>query len=456
LTSLKCFNRLLTSLKKYSLLLFCIAFQFLITACGNRKHQRTYTDQLYSTKGGKTHVTKKDTVKESNIQFQSYDFVTHNDSFQKLSTYRIALLLPFNIDSLYPDSSAISYSSIPRGIYPALDFYEGALIALDSLKHAGLNLELQVVDYSSTQHQSFETIAKTNHLSEMDLLIGTLSSADSKPVAEYALQHQILFVSPLANSFTPTHNPFYLSLNPSLLLQQQKLAQSISTQIGNNARVLIIHPATSNEVTLAKTYASLIAELPKNEFKVTDVLIQANTPRDSIRRFLAKYKKNALIICSNESNYIYPIIRKLNDLADSTSITVFGMPSWNNLENLKNATNRKLDVYYANTYSVDRSTASFTRFNRVFIDHYKIRPSELAIRGYNTLLTCGTYISTYGVRFHYFINGKNIKNHFGSYQIKPLYSKESKNNKHYIQHFYNAGVNLIKLSNKSLIRINPK
>ena len=428
-----------------------VVIVLLLDACGDHRSNRTYTDSIYSTKGGKPKLSKKDTVAKAKNIFLPFDNVTHEDSFATKSSYKIALLLPFNIDSFYKDSTAIGYSAIPKGIYPALDFYEGTLIALDSLKKAGVHFDVQVVDYSS-QRMAFNQIAGKYHLKDMDLLIGTLSSLDAKPVAEFAAENRITFVSPLANSYAPTHNPFYVSLNPSLYAQQQKLVGSILTCCGKNARVLCLHPNSANENAMATSISTQLAKVEKNEFKINTINCQVKTPVDSIKRLLSKTRPNVLIISSNESSYVYPIIRKLNELADSFSISVFGLPSWNSFENLKTIASKRLKIYYTNTYFVDRAAPAFLHFSRQFVEHYKIKPSELAIRGYSTMLACGLALDKHGVRFHYFMP-KSTKTLYGAIKLKPLYRLEEMNGRHYTQHFQNAIISLVKIESNSVIRI---
>ncbi|MFM2226581.1 MAG: hypothetical protein RJA07_2783 [Bacteroidota bacterium] len=372
------------------------------------------------------------------------EILSHQDSFKTRTIYKVALILPFQLDSFYKDKKTIEYNNIPKGVYPALDFYEGCLIAIDSLKNTKLNMELTVLDYSST-HQDFQKLATEKKLESMDLLIGTLNSNDAKIVAGYASQHKVNFVSPIANSFSPEYNPYYISLNPTATNQQVKLLDMVEEKYGQNINTLIVRQDNVAESNVASTSIASIL----NKFSTihpVELVLPNRTSTDSIKFELDSIRRNVVFVASNDVVFINAVLRKLNLFSNSYPITVLGLPSWSNHENLKTMIGKKLEVFITNSYWVNRTNQEQIKFNRNFTDKYHIKPSELAIRGYNTMLLCSAGLIKYGVRFNYFMGNEIYKATYGNILLKPVIAKEKKREWNYIKYYNNQQINIYSIT----------
>ena len=123
------------------------------------------------------------------------------------------------------------------------------------------------------------------------------------------------------------------------------------------------------------------------------------------------------------------------------------MPSWINHDNLKNAVGKNLEVLFTNSYLLNRTNYEYQRFHRNFTNRYHIRPSELAIRGYTTMLLCGAMLQQYGARFNYFMHDV-YPLLYGKLQLKPVWGKERKRT--YIQYFNNQELEVMRLNNNGI------
>ena len=65
---------------------------------------------------------------------------------------QIALFVPLYLDSAFDESGSYRFdNSFPKFLNPGIEFFEGAQLAMDSLKKDGVNLELTVYDTRSNQ-----------------------------------------------------------------------------------------------------------------------------------------------------------------------------------------------------------------------------------------------------------------------------------------------------------------
>jgi LysM repeat protein len=151
----------------------------------------------------------------------------------------VVLLLPLLIDSnnsmnsdqlLYSFSGNSEQSSSPDSIRIIRDgrgpqirfqgnsenfihFYEGALLAIDSLKKQGVIINLRVFDTEQKESRVRQLIA-TDRLRDADLIIGPVYPNEQKEVAEYAMRNQIPMVSPLSATDEITRsNPWFFQVN---------------------------------------------------------------------------------------------------------------------------------------------------------------------------------------------------------------------------------------------------
>jgi ABC-type branched-subunit amino acid transport system substrate-binding protein len=379
------------------------------------------------------------------------EILSHQDSFKTRAIYKVALILPFQLDSFYKDKKTIEYNNIPKGVYPALDFYEGCLIAIDSLKNTKLNMELTVLDYSST-HQDFQKLAVEKKIESMDLLMGTLNSSDAKIVADYAFQHKINFVSPIANSFSPEYNPYYISLNPTASNQQVKLLDMVEEKYGHNINAVIVRQDNVAESNVASTSISSLLNKFSNIHPV-ELVLPNRTSTDSIKYELDSTRRNVVFVASNDLVFINAVVKKLNLFSNSYLITVLGLPSWSNHENLKTIVGKKLEVFITNSYWINRSNQEQIKFHKNFTDTYHIKPSELAIRGYNTMLLCGTGLIKYGVQFNYFMGNDIYKATYGNILLKPVIAKEKKREWNYIKYYNNQQINIYSITSNGINKL---
>jgi hypothetical protein len=127
-------------------------------------------------------------------------------------------LLPFNVSKIENDTvnSITARLKKDKFLNMTLDFYSGALMAIDSAKTLGLNVEIKILDSQETKNSSaVASLLKSNNLEESDAIIGPFYQANVEKMAELVLQNQVSVISPLskenevkfANIFQAVPNP---------------------------------------------------------------------------------------------------------------------------------------------------------------------------------------------------------------------------------------------------------
>ncbi len=381
-------------------------------------------------------VVRDDKYIRDSIEREENRPLTHADSFIYKNHYIIGVVLPFAIDSnrLLFDSAENKIGS--KKSIAALEFYEGVLIALDSLKRTGYHLTIKVVDF--TEHGvEFSKIAKDKGLIACDLIIGTLNSNEAKLVNQYTSIHKIPFVSPMATSFLPEAPSRYISINPGPKQVISKMANFVEKASKEN-NIVIIHPNTIADNALALQYENGFWE----KFNmVTNVVLSKKDLADTLNGFLSEKASNWIIVASNDNGYALTAARAISTLAtEERKLNLIGPSSWGAFDALKTALSDNVTAYYATNSYINKNDNGYKSFYNKFVNEYHAKPSEIATKGYMCMLTFASQLKKHGQRFDLFMDEKNINTMFGK-----LVFDEVKDRKKTL-YFVNKNAVMMKLS----------
>ena len=124
----------------------------------------------------------------------------------------ISLLLPFCSKQILADPN---YKDAELGNL-CREYYQGALIALDSFEKAEVNVRLSVFDTENDSLTTYKITQKTA-FKESELIIGPVRQGGNKVLSQFARKNNVFHVSPLMTfSRTKLDDPFWVSANPDL------------------------------------------------------------------------------------------------------------------------------------------------------------------------------------------------------------------------------------------------
>ena len=341
----------------------------------------------------------------------------------------VAVLLPFylsenstriEIDSSRQVKGIKTYKEIKQAdnwIYPeSLDFlelYQGILLAADTLRSMGLNINLHTYDIKSDTIEITRLI-KSGKLSDMDLIIGPVYSHNLSIVSQYARELGIPVVSPvpLMNNSALINNPTLFMASSSLEIAQKALAKKISEYYDHN--IVFIHADSLGVDEDVKKFKNLIFtelsyKLPYEEIKFKEFLFYSRSMfnNDSINRLshaLSEQSKNIVIIASEEAPVISEVIDVVSGLARRFVVKLLGYPIIRELERLDQKELFDMEIMVYSPYWIDYSKENVKQFNSDFRQKFHTQPLEksYAWQGYDI-----TYYFLSGLA----MNGKNFIRH---------------------------------------------
>lgn len=289
---------------------------------------------------------------------------------------KLVLLLPFNISKIEGDTINSTATRLKKDKFlnMTLDFYSGALMAIDSAKTLGIAVDVNIYDSQETKNSSnISSINQENNLETADAIIGPFYQNNVEKTAELLGKNNVPVISPLSkdlgNSYPnlyqtiPTNEALktamfdYMRLkNGNIIAVVDKKKESARQYIRENQKDVQFAPLQEN--------GSLSVEGLKNLFvkdKINYVVLEtANT-------VMIKWTMSTMM--SAMANYkVQLVILEPNETLDTDEI---------NFENLT-----KLKLMYPSVNRENESPEAQV-FEKEYRKKNKIAPSNYATRGFD-------------------------------------------------------------------------
>jgi LysM repeat protein len=341
-------------------------------------------------------------------------------------TYNVALLLPLylkqNSDRIEIDSSTVvkgkkiyKASNKPdqwifSGSIPFLELYEGVLLAADTLRSLGLNINLYVYDIKQDTIETHNLI-ESGELSDMDLIIGPVYSNNLSEIARFADYHNIPVVSPvpLKSNKSLDNNPTLFMVNPSLEVAQEKIAARIGRF--SNSNFVFIHSDSTYAQTGVSEFKNVVirelsSKIPYEDIKFKEFVFYSRSVFgvDSINRLehaMSDNAENLVLIASEDPPVLSEIISDLHTLSKKFDIRLIGYPVIRDLINLDPKYYFDLGIELYTPYWIDYSKRNVINFNKKFYAKFKTQPSEVSFawQGYDIAYYFLSGLAMHGRRF---------------------------------------------------------
>jgi len=274
--------------------------------------------------------------------------------------WKVALMLPFylkeNDERSYIDSSTTDPSTgkrikkiiyrDPDWIYPPainfLSFYEGVMVALDTLGKTGIHAQVSVFD-TERDISVVDSLVKAGVLDSMDLIIGPVYPVTLAVVAQFGRMRHIPVVSPLSRRDDFLHfNSFAFQFRPSKEVEQHRMANYLDQHFNDN--IVVIH---TDDSVAQKEYNRIKDDIVEafsqyvhpddagiKEVVVPQVISSSGT-MNNIKLSLDKYRQNIVWVLSDQEGFVIEVMSRLNTLLKDSPIQMAGTSVWSYLENVE-------------------------------------------------------------------------------------------------------------------------
>ncbi len=362
------------------------------------------------------------------------------NAFTEEDTLHITLLLPLyydindslNREILAPEERAL-YDSLalyePGFQYPdtlrsqkertlfhptrnILSFFEGFLIAADSLSQKGFNIHVDLIDTGSDSLNMDRIIAGGSLLST-DLIVGPVDPVKQKPISEFAFKNHIPMVSPFAgeNNYIAS-NPYYFQVNPSRNYLMKKTADFIGDHyFHKNFLIMTLGGVDSlpekKLVSMVRDKFFFSGMQPKSDqvlYTQVDFLEGGNLGYWQVKRSLKPDQENVLFIpATNRRNereaLLSRAINSLYVLSEEFDITLIGMSDYPGFKSINTEYFHRLNLHFLTPNHIDYSREEVYNFLQAYRKRFLTEPNQYSFRGYDIALFFIQAFQKYGRNF---------------------------------------------------------
>jgi len=282
-----------------------------------------------------------------------------DQAFEKKHVTSFALLLPLMLGDT-ADVSNLRY----------VEYYEGMLLAADTLRRRGVSIDIAVYDIGKTlysmnrvlQHESFDNV---------DYIIAAANNAQMPELSKWASLHSKKLILPFSSRIPETaSNPFIYQVNPPREMSyKQLLSMDISAFRGKNI-LLLRTPKEENDErqqlfdgikSRLQQYNIPFRELTDAGLKVDD----GHTYKEVLEPALSSELVNLIIpapISLTESNRIISLVGAAANAVDKCKVELYGYPEWIALNKSNLPLLYKMHTQIYGNYFVDFTLPSVRRF----------------------------------------------------------------------------------------------
>ncbi|MEY3820188.1 MAG: hypothetical protein RL337_369 [Bacteroidota bacterium] len=327
----------------------------------------------------------------------------------------IIVFIPLEIDGAFNGSEYIlGNNNLPKTMLPGLDFYNGVMMALDSIKKINSLLDVRIID-AKQKSNPLTTLLTDSSIQKTALIISAITSRpDTKILADFALAHQIPMVSAIfPNDAGVTNNPFFTVLNPTLKTQCEAIYNYIQTNFSKNT-ILYLKKKGATEDYIQNI---IVDKSSKTSKSFLNIELTDSVTFSDLAPYLDSTRQNILLCGSLKESFGAAIIKSINENPAYKAI-VIGMPTWDGEKSLNVA---NVEIIYASPYFFDGNEKLFKQLTAAYKLKYLGRPSDQFFKGYESMLYFTTSLFT------------KQKTVFNSFILMPVYNADSKSQVDYLE-----------------------
>ena len=270
---------------------------------------------------------------------------------------------------------------------PFLQFYQGVLMAVDSLKRLGYTIDLYVYDTERDPNTVQRLVGELNLLSP-DLIIGPVYANTYKAVAEQLGNRTIPMIFPLSSRGGDlVRFPNFVQLNTSTVSLVEEMADWIVAN-GTQAHLINIIPDGGGRTGGESRLTDLVrTRLQANGMEdMTNCQWRPQMHLDSLRKVMRLGVENIILFPTINEAAASRTLPVLSALADQFRITVIGFPDWLKFTSIDEEVLFKLNVkMMANSY-VDYQGDVAKEFSAKHRDYFYSEPNNVVNRAFDIVM----------------------------------------------------------------------
>lgn len=275
---------------------------------------------------------------------------------KKISTIKAALVLPFNTDGTGTKDEQVRM----------VEYYEGFLMAIDSLKDKGVSIDLYTYDSGNTV-ASVNAILNKPEMKKMDVIFGPAHSEQVKPMADFAEKNNIRLVVPFSSQGDDVfNNPLVYLINTPQSYLYSEVYEHYFRKFPN-AHVVFLDAETghTDKDTFIKGFKD---ELKNRQMTFKELKGEAINP-EGMKTVVDSLRENVIVPTSGKSvvlNKVLPQMIITTREHPNYNMKLFGYPEWQTYTDDYLASFFELDTYFYSSFYTNNLFPAAVQFTQAY------------------------------------------------------------------------------------------
>lgn len=293
----------------------------------------------------------------------------------------VSVLLPLQLDSFYTADKYKFGNNIPKQILPYLEFYNGVLLAADSLNREGAAVHIEVVDtrrFSSLNYTLNDPVVRQSKM----LIAVAQNSFELKQMADFAKELHIPLISATyPNDAGIKNTPELYLVNTTLKSHCGAIYQYLQRNHASDNLVFVTRKGSIE--TYLKNWiddAAPIATTNKLQWKL--ITLSDSFQVSQIKALLDSNSNNTLIAATMDKPFGQRLIKQLSGLQPKYKSLVVGMPNWDDID-FRKPDYKGVEITYSTPFiSSSGNIDVYNSLSKAYAKKQNSKPSDMAIKGF--------------------------------------------------------------------------
>ena len=330
--------------------------------------------------------------------------------------YSVAMFLPFAIDRNDSVLERTTVEDAPLYYEPtriAVQFYNGARMAIDSLERLGLKADISVVDLGD-DIKSWNTVIKRPATQDHDLFIGPFHRTAIEQLARVNQRAHIVCPVPQSNKVI-LGMPNVSKVTPTRSDLVKHAARYVADRHAMD-HIILARPDIATEKEVQEQARTALNEaLSLRSARLRDTVIVAKPGKRDVSDLTNKLSNthlNVVVVPSEDVEFVTTLVGRLKALATKHRILLVGMESWTEIPSLAASDLDLLGFSFAASSFRDPKDPRLQAFTRAYRDRFVADVDGYALLGFDVTFYYLMALHTYGIGF---------MDHFAEVHTTPLH-----------------------------------
>ena len=306
------------------------------------------------TKNKKDQVTPKPEATVAPTDTELFD--KNKKESRKFSTIKAAVVLPFNVDG----------TGNPDEQLRMVEYYEGFLMAVDSLKEKGVSIDLYTYDSGKTTASVSQVLNKPE-MKSMDIIFGPAHADQVKPMADFAKKNNVRLVVPFTSKGDDVFdNPSVYQINTPQSYLYSEVYEHYLRKFPN-AHVIFLDAETGHN-DKDDFIKGLKEELKNKQITFKELKGESINP-EGMKLAVDSLRENVIIPTSGKNVALIKILPQMIVTArehPNYDMKLFGYPEWQTYTHDHLSSFFELDTYFYSSFYTNNLFPAAIQFTQSY------------------------------------------------------------------------------------------